>query len=79
MQGRDPKQDQLGKFMCGLAAGAIAKMGTHPLDVAKKRFQVGAGFLQAESAFSCAARLDPCEPLCPKHRGSGAIGHCFLD
>jgi hypothetical protein len=27
-------------FVCGLAAGTIAKMGTHPLDVAKKRFQV---------------------------------------
>ena len=26
--------------MCGLAAGTIAKLGTHPLDVAKKRFQV---------------------------------------
>lgn len=27
-------------FLCGLAAGTIAKLGTHPLDVAKKRFQV---------------------------------------
>lgn len=27
-------------FFCGLAAGTIAKLGTHPLDVAKKRFQV---------------------------------------
>ncbi len=29
-------------FVCGLAAGMLAKLGTHPLDVAKKRFQVGA-------------------------------------
>lgn len=28
-------------FVCGLAAGMLAKLGTHPLDVAKKRFQVG--------------------------------------
>ncbi|KAK9817908.1 hypothetical protein WJX72_004133 [[Myrmecia] bisecta] len=27
-------------FLCGLAAGTIAKLGTHPLDVCKKRFQV---------------------------------------
>lgn len=27
-------------FLCGLAAGTLAKLGTHPLDVAKKRFQV---------------------------------------
>jgi solute carrier family 25 thiamine pyrophosphate transporter 19 len=27
-------------FFSGLAAGTIAKLGTHPLDVAKKRFQV---------------------------------------
>lgn len=27
-------------FMCGLAAGTLAKLATHPLDVAKKRFQV---------------------------------------
>ena len=38
-QGRNP-EDKLGHFCCGLAAGALAKMGTHPLDVAKKRFQV---------------------------------------
>lgn len=27
-------------FVCGMAAGMLAKLGTHPLDVAKKRFQV---------------------------------------
>lgn len=27
-------------FTCGLAAGLVAKLTTHPLDVAKKRFQV---------------------------------------
>ena len=40
VQGQDPAHDQLGNFLCGLAAGAVAKLGTHPLDVAKKRFQV---------------------------------------
>ncbi|KAK9845387.1 hypothetical protein WJX81_005301 [Elliptochloris bilobata] len=33
-------QERLDRFLCGLAAGMIAKLGTHPLDVAKKRFQV---------------------------------------
>ena len=28
------------RFMCGLLAGTLAKLGTHPLDVAKKRYQV---------------------------------------
>lgn len=28
------------RFMCGLCAGTLAKLTTHPLDVAKKRFQV---------------------------------------
>eukprot|EP00891_Asterochloris_glomerata_P007435 jgi/Astpho2/7435/e_gw1.00114.101.1_t len=28
------------RFMCGLVAGTLAKLGTHPLDVAKKRYQV---------------------------------------
>lgn len=27
-------------FVCGFLSGTIAKLGTHPLDVAKKRFQV---------------------------------------
>eukprot|EP00887_Chlorella_sp_A99_P003958 scaffold11.g3958.t1 len=27
-------------FLCGLAAGTLAKLGTHPLDVVKKRYQV---------------------------------------
>lgn len=30
----------LQSFTCGLAAGTLAKLGTHPLDVVKKRFQV---------------------------------------
>ena len=34
-------QQRWERFFCGLAAGMIAKLGTHPLDVAKKRFQVG--------------------------------------
>lgn len=28
------------RFVCGLVAGMVAKLATHPLDVAKKRFQV---------------------------------------
>lgn len=28
------------RFVCGLCAGTVAKLTTHPLDVAKKRFQV---------------------------------------
>jgi solute carrier family 25 thiamine pyrophosphate transporter 19 len=31
---------KLQAFTCGLAAGLIAKLGSHPLDVAKKRYQV---------------------------------------
>lgn len=34
------KAGSLQHFLCGLAAGMLAKLGTHPLDVAKKRFQV---------------------------------------
>eukprot|EP00878_Enallax_costatus_P026548 GHUV01028494.1.p1 GENE.GHUV01028494.1~~GHUV01028494.1.p1 ORF type:complete len:225 (+),score=70.03 GHUV01028494.1:1129-1803(+) len=30
----------LQSFACGLAAGLLAKLGSHPLDVAKKRYQV---------------------------------------
>ncbi len=33
----DPR---LSSFVCGLAAGLCAKLATHPLDVAKKRYQV---------------------------------------
>jgi len=35
-------QERLDRFLCGLAAGMLAKLGTHPLDVAKKRFQARA-------------------------------------
>jgi hypothetical protein len=31
---------RLANFVCGLAAGLVAKLVTHPLDVAKKRYQV---------------------------------------
>jgi len=27
-------------FTCGLAAGLLAKLGSHPLDIAEKRYQV---------------------------------------
>jgi solute carrier family 25 thiamine pyrophosphate transporter 19 len=36
-------------FVCGLAAGTLAKLGTHPLDVVKKRFQVAG--LQRSAAY----------------------------
>lgn len=38
--------DAATRFVCGLAAGAAAKLATHPLDVAKKRYQV-AGLARA--------------------------------
>ena len=44
MQGAKRLQDapeaSVARFMCGLTAGTLAKLATHPLDVAKKRFQV---------------------------------------
>lgn len=44
LQGKD-LQDSDGhskfeRFVCGMCAGTLAKLTTHPLDVAKKRFQV---------------------------------------
>jgi len=39
----------LQSFICGLAAGTLAKLGTHPLDVVKKRFQVAG--LQKSAAY----------------------------
>ena len=44
MQGAD-SNDRVhwwGRFLCGLAAGTIAKLSTHPLDLVKKRFQARA-------------------------------------
>ncbi|KAF8064540.1 thiamine diphosphate carrier 2 [Scenedesmus sp. PABB004] len=35
-----PRDGKLQAFACGLAAGLLAKLGSHPLDVAKKRYQV---------------------------------------
>ena len=44
LQGRTLKESDgftgFERFMCGLLAGTLAKLGTHPLDVAKKRYQV---------------------------------------
>lgn len=37
------KAGSLQHFLCGLMAGTLAKLGTHPLDVCKKRFQVRQG------------------------------------
>lgn len=36
----DSRSHWWGRFICGLATGTVAKLGTHPLDVCKKRFQV---------------------------------------
>lgn len=36
----DDAYTRLQHFTCGLAAGLLAKLASHPLDVAKKRFQV---------------------------------------
>ncbi|KAF6251378.1 mitochondrial substrate carrier [Scenedesmus sp. NREL 46B-D3] len=38
--GRKLEDRKLQSFLCGLSAGLIAKLGSHPLDVAKKRYQV---------------------------------------
>ena len=61
MQGVDgaPRRvgcDRMDRFLCGLAAGMVAKLGTHPLDVAKKRFQV----CRAESSVEGAWRVLDC-------------------
>ena len=44
MQKQEPMQQlpeaSAARFVCGLVAGMFAKLATHPLDVAKKRFQV---------------------------------------
>ena len=37
---QDLPEASAARFACGLLAGLTAKMATHPLDVAKKRFQV---------------------------------------
>jgi hypothetical protein len=41
--GEAAKPDRLQAFACGLLAGLVAKLVSHPLDVAKKRYQVGGG------------------------------------
>lgn len=43
IRGKEKEGDKLSSFqsfLCGLAAGTLAKIGTHPLDLVKKRFQV---------------------------------------
>ena len=37
---QDLPEASAARFACGLIAGMTAKLATHPLDVAKKRFQV---------------------------------------
>ena len=36
----DAPEASFARFVCGLLAGTVAKLATHPLDVAKKRYQV---------------------------------------
>jgi len=60
-------------FVCGLCAGTIAKLGTHPLDVTKKRFQV-AGLARSTSygkrvPLSASASLISCIKDIAKHEG----------
>ena len=43
------------RFFCGLAAGMMAKLGTHPLDVAKKRFQVSHSATTSQGLSECEA------------------------
>jgi hypothetical protein len=52
------ESDRLRYFACGLAAGLCAKLATHPLDVAKKRYQV-AGL---ERSLAYGRRVDPSLP-----------------
>uniref|UniRef100_A0A8C5WGL4 Mitochondrial thiamine pyrophosphate carrier n=1 Tax=Leptobrachium leishanense TaxID=445787 RepID=A0A8C5WGL4_9ANUR len=44
------KKDHMRNLLCGSGAGVISKIATYPLDLFKKRLQVG-GFEQARSAF----------------------------
>ena len=39
------------RFVCGLMAGTLAKLGTHPLDVVKKRYQIAG--LQRDLRYRC--------------------------
>lgn len=50
-----PQPTSWQQFVCGLAAGTLAKLVTHPLDVVKKRFQVAG--LQRSLRYG--QRMDP--------------------
>ncbi|BDA46267.1 mitochondrial thiamine diphosphate carrier 1 [Coccomyxa sp. Obi] len=55
------------RFCCGLAAGTLAKLGTHPLDVCKKRFQVAG--LQRSLQYGARVQAESVKslPACLKH------------
>jgi solute carrier family 25 thiamine pyrophosphate transporter 19 len=62
------ESDRLRYFACGLAAGLAAKLATHPLDVAKKRYQV-AGL---QRSLSYGRRVDASLP-------ARSLGQCLGD
>ncbi|XP_040291614.1 mitochondrial thiamine pyrophosphate carrier [Bufo bufo] len=72
------KRDKLKSLLCGSGAGVISKTVTYPLDLFKKRLQVG-GFEQARAAFGevrtyqglvdCACRIQKEEGLRGFYKG----------
>ncbi len=50
---------RIANFVCGLLAGLCAKLVTHPMDVAKKRYQV-AGLQRSLRCVRC-TRIQICE------------------
>jgi solute carrier family 25 thiamine pyrophosphate transporter 19 len=80
--GQRVKPTQVQSFTCGLIAGLIAKLVSHPLDVAKKRYQVaglprslkyGARIdqqLAVKPLFSCLAEIYSAEGIRGLWKGS---------
>jgi len=80
--GPDPPQDKFQAFTCGLLAGLVAKLTSHPLDVAKKRYQVAGlqrslrygarveSVLAAKPLFACLAEIYQREGLRGLWKGS---------
>ncbi|KIZ04995.1 thiamine pyrophosphate carrier [Monoraphidium neglectum] len=80
--GAAPPPDKVQAFTCGLLAGLVAKLTSHPLDVAKKRYQV-AGLprslrygarvertLAIQPLFSCLAEIYQREGVAGLWKGS---------
>ena len=66
---------RMAHFTCGLLAGLCAKMATHPLDVAKKRFQV-AGLQRSLRCGACVRRASVgLVGMAGPRRGSRRLGY----